>query len=174
MKFSAKKLTVAALCVALGMVLSFLESLVPTFIPIPGVKLGLANVVTVFLVYSLGALPAILVSLIRVLLSALLFGNVQSLAFSLCGAALSLLVMLLVKHIPIIGVVGVSVLGGIAHNAGQIIAAIFIMGTEKIVYYFIPLVISGTVAGVLVGVISGLVIVKMKGILDRGGNKQVN
>lgn len=154
------------------MVLSFLESLLPTFIPIPGVKLGLANVVTVFLLYSLGAPLALCVSVLRVLLSALLFGSVQTLAFSLSGALLSLLVMVLARKLPPIGVIGVSVLGGIGHNAGQIVAAILIMGTEKIVYYFIPLVISGTVAGVAVGILAGLIITKMKKVPGTEAEKE--
>ena len=145
-----------ALSVALAMVLSFLETLIPPLAFVPGVKLGLANIVTVYLLYTLGPGAAGAVSLIRVVLSSLLFGTVQSLIFSLAGAILSFVVMLLVKRLLPFGTVGTSVLGGVAHNAGQIVAAVFVMGTAEIAYYFIPLVISGTLAGVGVGIVAGI------------------
>lgn len=167
-KFNTRKITTLALSVTLAMVLSFLESLLPPLAMVPGVKLGLANIVTVFLLYTVGAGAAGGVSVVRVLLSALLFGNVQSLIFSLSGAAVSLIVMLLAKRFLPFGAVGVSVLGGVAHNAGQIVAAIFVMGTARIAYYFIPLVISGTIAGVLVGVVAGI----LSSRLDRVINKR--
>lgn len=162
MKLNTKKLTTLALSVTLAMILSFVESQIPPLVAVPGVKIGLSNIVTVFLLYTLGAPYAIIVSLVRVLLSALLFGNVPSLIFSLSGAALALAVMIPVKKLLPFGTVGVSVLGGVAHNAGQIIAAIFVMGTSQLAYYMIPLVISGTLAGVAVGIVAGIVVNRIK------------
>lgn len=162
MKLKTKKLTLLAISVALAMVLSFLESLLPPLALVPGVKLGLANIVTLYLLYTLGPISAGAVSLVRVLLSALLFGTVQSLIFSLAGAVLSFAVMLLAKHLLPFGKVGVSVLGGVAHNAGQIIAAVFVMGTTGIAYYFIPLVITGTLAGVGVGLAAAVIIARLQ------------
>lgn len=147
------------------MILSFVESLIPPLAMVPGVKIGLANIVTVFLLYTLGIRAAGAVSLIRVLLSALLFGNVQSLIFALSGALLSFVVMIVAKHLLPFGTVGVSVLGAIAHNAGQIIAAVIVMETVGVAYYFIPLVISGTLGGVLVGIVAAVITKRLQKII---------
>ena len=147
------------------MILSFIESLIPPLAMVPGVKIGLANIVTVFLLYTLGIRAAGAVSLIRVLLSALLFGNVQSLIFALSGALLSFVVMIVAKHLLPFGTVGVSVLGAIAHNAGQIIAAVIVMETLGVAYYFIPLVISGTLGGVLVGIVAAVITKRLQKII---------
>ena len=147
------------------MILSFVESLIPPLAMVPGVKIGLANIVTVFLLYTLGIRAAGAVSLIRVLLSALLFGNVQSLIFALSGALLSFVVMIVAKHLLPFGTVGVSVLGAIAHNAGQIIAAVIVMETLGVAYYFIPLVISGTLGGVLVGIVAAVITKRLQKII---------
>ena len=147
------------------MILSFIESLIPPLAMVPGVKIGLANIVTVFLLYTLGIRAAGAVSLVRVLLSALLFGNVQSLIFALSGALLSFVVMIVAKHLLPFGTVGVSVLGAIAHNAGQIIAAVIVMETVGVAYYFIPLVISGTLGGVLVGIVAAVITKRLEKII---------
>lgn len=157
MKIKTKRLTALALGVALAMILSFVESQIPPLSAVPGVKIGLSNIVTVVLLYSLGWRAAGAVSLVRVLLSALLFGNAVALIYSLSGAALSFFTMLLAKRLLPFGTVGVSVIGGVMHNAGQVIAAIFVMESIGIAYYLIPLLVSGTVAGVLVGIASGIV-----------------
>ena len=147
------------------MILSFIESLIPPLAMVPGVKIGLANIVTVFLLYTLGIRAAGAVSLVRVLLSALLFGNVQSLIFALSGALLSFVVMIVAKHLLPFGTVGVSVLGAIAHNAGQIIAAVIVMETLGVAYYFIPLVISGTLGGVFVGIVAAVITKRLEKII---------
>lgn len=165
MNLKYKKLTILALSVSLAMILSFVESLIPPLAMVPGVKIGLANIVTVFLLYTLGIRAAGAVSLVRVLLSALLFGNVQSLIFALSGALLSFVVMIVAKHLLPFGTVGVSVLGAIAHNAGQIIAAVIVMETVGVAYYFIPLVISGTLGGVLVGLVAAVITSRLEKII---------
>ncbi len=165
MNLKYKKMTVLALSVSLAMLLSFVESLIPPLAMVPGVKIGLANIVTVFLMYTLGARAAGTVSLIRVILSALLFGNVQSLIFSLSGAFLSFCVMLMAKYLLPFGIVGVSVLGAVAHNAGQTIAAVIVMQTVGVAYYFIPLVISGTLGGVFVGIVAAVITKRLEKII---------
>ena len=165
MNLKYKKMTFLALSVSLAMILSFVESLIPPLVAVPGVKIGLANIVTVFLLYTLGWRAAGCVSLIRVLLSALLFGNVQSLIFALSGAALSFIVMVVVKKLLPFGKVGVSVLGAVAHNAGQVAAAVIVMETAALAYYFIPLVISGTVAGVFVGILAAILTIRLEKII---------
>ena len=165
MNLKYKKMTFLALSVSLAMILSFVESLIPPLVAVPGVKIGLANIVTVFLLYTLGWRAAGCVSLIRVLLSALLFGNVQSLIFALSGAVLSFIVMVVVKKLLPFGKVGVSVLGAVAHNAGQVVAAVIVMETAALAYYFIPLVISGTVAGVFVGILAAILTIRLEKII---------
>ena len=113
-------------------VLSYLESLVPVFYGIPGLRLGLANIVTVYTLYRLSAADACFVSAGRILLAALLFGNVTTMIYSLAGAVLSILVMILAKPIPKLSAMGVSILGGVFHNIGQVIVAAFLLKTGGI------------------------------------------
>ena len=163
---NVKRLTTLSLSVALAMILSFLESQIPPLAAVPGVKIGLSNIVTVFLLYTLGPLPAAGVSLVRVILSSLLFSSPVSLIYSLSGALLSFLCMLLAKKLEIFGTVGVSVIGGVMHNAGQIIAAAFVLGTSEIVYYLPVLAISGVVAGIAVGTLAGLLTKRLEKIIN--------
>ena len=115
----ASKLSLLALSVSLAMILSFVESQIPAMVAIPGVKVGLANIVVVFALYKLGWKEAAGISLLRVLLVSLLFGHVASLMYSAAGAVLSLLGMILLRRIPQFGCVAVSVTGGVLHNIGQ-------------------------------------------------------
>ncbi|MBQ7362826.1 MAG: Gx transporter family protein [Clostridia bacterium] len=154
MKRNTKILAALSVTVAVAMLLSFIESRLPTFVPIPGVKLGLANVAVIFAMYKLGEGPAAGVSLVRVGLSALLFGSVASLIYSLSGAVLSFALMVLSRRVFKLHTVGVSIIGGVAHNAGQIIAAAIVMGTASIIYYLPFLILSGTLAGIAIGLIS--------------------
>ena len=160
MKNSTKKLTVLSLTVSVAMILSYVESLIPPLMAVPGVKIGLSNIATVFALYSLGIPSAIAVSLVRVVLSALLFGNVASLIYSLSGAALALVFMCLIRRVHLFSTVGVSVVGGVAHNTGQIIAACVVLNSSAISVYLAPLIVSGTVAGILVGIASGILILR--------------
>jgi heptaprenyl diphosphate synthase len=160
-----KRMVTLSALIAVAMILSYVESMIPAFVAVPGVKMGLSNIATVFALYFLGWPYAICVSLVRVCLSALLFGNVVGLIYSLSGAALALFVMILLKNFDLFSNVGVSVAGGICHNAGQIIAACIVMKTSAISVYFIPLVISGTVSGVLIGVVSGMLVERLKKII---------
>ena len=161
-KNSTKRLAFLAVAIALSMILAFVESQIPPLSAVPGVKIGLANIVTVFLLYRLGWKEAVTVSLIRVLLSALLFGSFVSLMYSAFGALLSLLIMIPSKRFLPFSPIGVSVLGAVAHNAGQILAALILLGNAAIVYYLIPLTLSGLIAGILVGLLGGIVAERIK------------
>lgn len=149
-----RRMTTLSLLFALAMIFSFVESRLPTFIPIPGVKLGLCNVVIIFTLLKLGAPAAIAVSLLRVLLSSILFGNAAAFFYSLAGAILSLAVMILMKHFRIFSAVGISVLGGVMHNIGQLLMAWILLGTAGVMYYLPVLLISGVIAGALIGLLS--------------------
>ena len=156
---SKNKMT--AMCgvfIALALVLSYLESLVPLNFAVPGVKLGLANLVTIVALYMLGLKPAILISIGRIILSGILFGNVTVIIYSLAGAGLSIVVMCIVKKIKIFSVTGISICGAIAHNIGQIVVAAFVMENANILYYMLILCITGAIAGTLIGVLASVVL----------------
>ncbi len=158
MKNKTKKLASLALTISFAMVLSYLESRVPTFVAIPGIKVGLANIAVIFALYKFGIKEALTISLVRVFLISLLFGSPVSLIYSLSGATLSLCCMILLKTLTPLTEVGVSVIGGIMHNVGQIIAASILLSTNVIVYYLPFLILSGTIAGIAVGVVSALLV----------------
>ena len=159
-----KKVAVLGLCVALAMIMSYIESLFPLNLAVPGIKMGLANIVIIFLLYRVGFSSACIVSLIRVFLVSMLFGNVMMMAYSIAGAVLSLAVMLVLKKCGKFSVVGVSIAGGVAHNAGQIIMAVILLGTKQIAYYLPVLAVTGTVTGVLIGIAASVVIKRVKHI----------
>ena len=151
-----KKITVMAMCIALAMILSYVESLIPS-LGIPGVKMGLANIVVVYCLYRLGWKEAAGISLLRVFLVSVLFGHVASLMYSAGGALLSLAGMILLKKLDKLSCVTVSVIGGVLHNVGQILVAWALMG-PNVVYYLPVLIVSGTAAGVLIGLTSALMV----------------
>ena len=157
-----RKLTFLALAISFAMILSFIESRIPAFTAIHGVKVGLANIAVIFTLYKFGVYEAIVVSLLRVVLVSMLFGNPQSFLFSVAGAVLSLTVMILLKKLVRAPEVVVSVSGGIMHNIGQIIMASIVLGTNVVAYYLPFLLLSGTLAGVVVGVASATLIKKVK------------
>ena len=157
-----KKIATSALMIALAMILSFVESQIPSFFPIPGIKLGLANIAVIFALYRLSIKDAIVVSLIRVVVVSTLFGTSLTLAYSLSGAVLSLLIMVLLKKSDRFSIVGVSVAGGISHNIGQIIIAIILMHNSVISYYLPFLIISGIVTGVVIGLVSAKIVERVK------------
>ena len=159
MKNTAQKTAFLGLCTALAMVFAYVEAVLPPIITaVPGLKMGLPNIVIIFLLYRYGWKQAALVSFVRVFAVALLFGNLNSFAYSMAGAVLSLLGMMLLKRLGWLSVVGVSVAGGVLHNVGQILTAIFILQTVEIGYYLIVLAISGTLSGVLIGIVGALMI----------------
>ena len=146
------------IALALTAVLSFADSCISAAFPIPGIRLGLANIAVIFALYKLGAKEAVAVSLVRIVWMAILFGNVMTLAYSVAGAALSLTAMILLKRLDRFSTVRVSVIGGILHNTGQILVAMLIMETAQIVYYLPILCVSGVAAGVAVGIVSAILV----------------
>ena len=147
-----------AMAVALAMILSYVESQIPAFVAIPGIKMGLPNILVVFVLYKLGWKDAIVISLLRVLLVSVLFGSVLSLAYSIAGATVSFIGMLLMKKSGLFSTVAVSVVGGVLHNAAQIGVACLVMETNLIAYYLPFLVLSGTLAGIVIGLVSALTV----------------
>ena len=167
MRNNTKRLTMLALSVSFALILSFIESRIPTFVAIPGIKVGLANIAVIFVLYKFGIKEAIAVSAVRVLLVSVLFGSPVSLVYSISGAVLSLTVMFLIKKFTPLTELTVSVAGGITHNIGQISAASVMLGTNVVVYYLPFLLLSGTIAGAVVGTASALLIKKVNIDIDK-------
>lgn len=157
-----KKTVLLAMMSAVALALSFLESQIPTFIAIPGVKLGLANIAVIFVLYKLGAKEAFAVSFVRLIAVFLLFGGVMPLIYSIAGALLSLCVMLILKELTPFSEIGVSVAGGVAHNIAQVLVAVFLLDSSAIFLYLPALLLSGTVAGVVIGIISAILVKRIK------------
>ena len=153
-----KQIALTGLLIALALILSYLESLVPMSFAIPGIKLGLPNLVIVFALYRLRPRTAAAISLLRVALVALLFGSALSLAYSAAGAVCSFLVMLLLKRTGRFGCTGVSVAGAVTHNLAQIAAAALLLETGALAWYLPVLLLSGTLAGVCIGLLSALLV----------------
>ncbi|MER2151226.1 MAG: Gx transporter family protein [Candidatus Limivicinus sp.] len=153
-----QKLTVMALTTAIALVLSFIESQIPAFVAVPGVKMGLPNIAIVYALYRLGWKEAAMISLTRVVLVSLLFGSAASFLYSFAGAVLSLLGMTLLKKTGKFTEIVVSVAGGVLHNIGQIAMASIILETDALRYYLPFLLVSGILAGVVIGLISGILI----------------
>lgn len=153
-----------ALLIALAMVLSWLESLIPISAAVPGMKLGLTNLVVLFALYRMRSIDAATISFVRVLLVSFTFGNAYAFAYSIAGAVLSLLIMLALKRSGRFSTVGVSIAGGVGHNLGQIIVAAFVLKTEKIFFYLPVLMVSGVAAGVCIGLLGGIITERLKKI----------
>lgn len=157
-----RKIARMGLLVALAMILSYVENLIPAFVAVPGVKVGLANIVVIFALYTLGPVEALTVSLLRVILSSFLFGSVLSLLYSLSGALLSLGGMIVMKKLKIFSTLVVSVTGGVLHNVGQILVACLVLETDVLLYYLPVLILSGVVTGAVIGIIGSLVIKRLE------------
>lgn len=157
-----KKVAFLGMSIALAMILSFVESQIPALVAIPGIKVGLPNLVMVFLLYRVGWKETVTVSIIRIILVSILFGNVQSLSFSIAGALLSLLAMILLKKLNWFSCITVSVVGGICHNIGQIIAACIWTQTAEVAFYLPVLLISGIVAGAVIGIVAGIIVKRLE------------
>ena len=152
-----KRLVLLAMLTAVAMILSYVESLLPS-VGIPGVKMGLANIAVIFVRFRFGWKEAAALSLVRVVLVSLLFGSVGAMLYSLAGAVLSLAVMALLRRIDRFSTVGISVAGGVAHNAGQILMAMLILQTKQLLGYLPVLAVSGIAGGVLTGLAAALLI----------------
>ena len=164
MRNKTKRIALLGVLTSVALVLSYLEAMLPPISTMaPGIKMGLPNLIIIFVLYKFGFKEAATVSFIRVFIVAAFFGgNIMTLAYSVAGAVLSLLLMALFKKINLFSMVGVSILGGISHNLGQVLVAIFLFDTIQIGYYMIILSITGTIAGVVIGIISSILVKKLE------------
>jgi heptaprenyl diphosphate synthase len=160
----SKKIATYGLLVALAFILSYVETLVPIPVPVPGIKLGLANLVVITGLYSLGIKEAFVLSIIRILLVGLTFGSPSMMLFSLAGGFLSWLLMSIFKKSKLFSIVGVSIIGGISHNIGQIAVSIVIVENVNIIYYLPFLLIAGVVTGTVIGILGSIIVKRLKNI----------
>jgi len=159
MKRSANKVALLGLCTALALILAYVEVLLPpVFAAVPGIKLGLPNIVIIFFFYKFGISSAATVSFIRLIAVSILFGNFMAFAYSVAGALLSLLFMSILFKLDLFSTVAVSVVGGVLHNVGQVLMAIILLDTVEIGYYLIVLSVTGIISGALVGLCGALAI----------------
>lgn len=162
---NTKRLAFLGLAAAVCLVLSFVESLLPPLVSaVPGIKLGLPNIIIIFVLYRFSVLEAAVVSAVRLIITALLFGSAMTFMYSLAGAVLSLAVMAALSRLNLFSKVGVSVAGGVSHNIGQILVAIVVLATKEIGYYFPVLAVSGIVSGVFIGLASAELTNRLKKI----------
>jgi heptaprenyl diphosphate synthase len=144
-----------SMLIALALILSYVEAQIPALLAIPGMKLGLTNIVVLFALYRMDYKCAMSVNLLRILLVSFLFGNAMSLAYSIAGGMLSTLIMILLKKTEKFSIVAVSVAGGIFHNIGQILVAMILLETTSVAWYFLVLWFTGIISGLIVGFLSG-------------------
>ena len=158
----AKRVATDGIFIALALILSYLEALIPISIGVPGVKIGFANIVVVTGLYYMKLSDVCLISFVRIFISSLLFGNLMALIYSLAGGILSLGIMILLKKTDRFSIVGVSMAGGVFHNIGQILAAMIVTSVPVIAYYLPVLMGIGLVTGLVMGFISGRVLIILK------------
>nr|WP_202031217.1 Gx transporter family protein [Dorea phocaeensis] len=148
----------------MALIFSYVETLIPISFGIPGVKLGLANLIIVIALYKMRLSEAYLLSVVRVVLSGFIFGNYFSIIYSLAGGLLSLTAMACLKKNDGFSVMGVSVAGGVCHNIGQLIVAMLVVETFSVAYYVPVLLVAGVATGLVIGLVANGMIRRLKDI----------
>lgn len=159
-----KKIATYGLLVALAFILSYIESLFPLPVPVPGIKVGLANLVVITALFVMGVKEAFVLSIIRIILVGFTFGNPSTMLFSLAGGLLSVILMILFQKSKKLSIVGVSIIGGVSHNIGQILMSIIIVDNINIAYYLPILLISGAITGTVIGILGSIIVKRLKDI----------
>lgn len=153
-KMTTKKTAQLGVYIALAMILSYVESLIPFSFGVPGIKLGLTNVVTVIMMYIYGIPGALGVAVLRAVLSGFMFGNAFSIIYSVAGCVLSFIFMYILKKTNHFAIISVSAAGGVMHNVGQLIVAANVVKTYSVIYYAPVLIIAGVFTGIIIGIVS--------------------
>lgn len=156
-----KRLALSAILAAMAMILSYIEALIPLPVPVPGIKLGLANLVIIIAIYKLGFRYAFVINCVRIFTAGLLFTGLFGVIYSLAGGILSILIMYILYRTDLFGTVGISMAGGVFHNLGQLITACLIMSNIRLMSYFPVLLFAGMISGILIGIVSYLVIERL-------------
>ena len=162
-----KTVALYGMLVAVALVLSWAEAQMPAFFAVPGMKIGLTNIVVLLALYLLGEKSAVFINLVRILLVFFLFGSGLGVLYSLAGGALSTAVMILLKKTGRLKIVTVSIAGGLCHNIGQILVAMALMRTKSIAWYLLVLWFTGLAAGAATGIISGILCARLKKVIRK-------
>lgn len=162
-----KKTVLLGFFLTLSMILSYIESVLPLSIGIPGIKLGLPNMAVVVLLYMYGAGEALTVNLLRIVLSGFLFGNLFSIIYSVSGALFGFAIMFFMKKIHYFSIAGVSIGGGVFHNIGQLLIAVLLTRSQAPLYYMPILIVAGAVTGFIIGLVSVRVLPYMEHVLKQ-------
>lgn len=157
MQSRTKKTTVLGLFIALSLIFSYIESIIPVPLFVPGAKLGLPNTLILLVLYAYGTREALTVNCARILLAGFMFGNMFSIVYSLAGAIFSFGVMLLAKRVKIFPMKAVSILGGVFHNIGQIIVAAFLVSGISVMAYLPILLVAGVITGLCNGILAEII-----------------
>ncbi|MFP3154969.1 Gx transporter family protein [Lachnospiraceae bacterium ZAX-1] len=160
-KLKAHKTALLGMLLALALLCGYVESLIPFYFGIPGMKLGLANLVVLMAMYLVGSKEALFISILRIMLAGFLFGSMFSIVYSLAGGLLSFFIMLILKKTDRFHIISVSVAGGVFHNIGQLIVAAFVLENFNIFYYITVLFLAGVITGGLIGVVGQEIIVRL-------------
>ncbi len=160
----AGKIALYGMMTALAFLLSYVETLIPVNLGVPGVKLGLANLASIVGMYLLGCGAAAAIALVRIVLVGFTFGNMSMMLYSIAGATLSLILMAIFYRLDWFEVTGVSIIGGAGHNIGQIVVAALVVENAGLFYYLPVLLAAGTIAGALIGILGGIIIKRLQKI----------
>ena len=162
---SASRVALSGLLTSLMLVFGLIERQFPLPVPVPGIKLGLANSVLLYSLYMLGIRQSILLMLLKALLSWLIYMNMSAMLYSLAGGVLSLLAMILIMRVKGVSIIGVSAIGAVFFNVGQILMAVAILHTPQLIVTYLPiLMLSGVLTGVLTGIIARMVMKHLKAL----------
>lgn len=156
-----KRLALSAILAAMAMILSYIEALIPVPVPVPGIKLGLANLIVIIAIYKLGFKYAFVINCVRIFTAGLLFTGVFGVIYSMAGGILSILVMYALYKTGLFSMVGISMAGGVAHNFGQLATACIIMSNIRLMSYFSVLLFAGMISGILIGIVAYMVTDKL-------------
>lgn len=167
----SKKISLYGILIAQAILMGYIERLIPLPIQIPGIKLGLANIVVVMALYMLGNKHGFLISIIKAVVVGSMFAGPASIIYSMSGTLLSLLCMLVLKKIKVFSIIGVSIIGSVTHNFGQIVIASIVIGSTKLFYYYPPLILSGIVTGYIIGYLCAMC---LKNLNSYPQNKEIN
>lgn len=157
-----KNVATYGMLIAVTFILSYIESMVTIPVPIPGVKVGLANLVVIMALYLMGPGPTLLLSFLRIILVGFTFGSPSTMLFSLGGGLVSWFLMVCAKKIKGLSMTGVSIIGGVGHNLGQILVAMYVVNNKNLIYYLPFLIISGLVAGAAIGIVGAMLTTRIR------------
>ena len=156
-----KRLALSAILAAMAMILSYIEALIPVPVPVPGIKLGLANLIVIIAIYKLGFRYAFVINCVRIFTAGLLFTGVFGVIYSMAGGIMSIIIMYVLYKTGLFSMVGISMAGGVAHNFGQLATACIIMSNIRLMSYFSVLLFAGMISGVLIGIVAYMVMGKL-------------